>query len=520
MSIHLPIIKNLITRPRHPFVTDDRRTYKGIEILVAALHLAGEIERKSESKTVGVMLPSSGAFPIAALAGWMLGRTVVPLNFLLKQSELQFVIDDCGCDTIVSAGPMLEYLGYEPRVRTIIKMEDLNFKSFPPLRWPSRTPDDELAVLLYTSGTSGLPKGVMLTHGNLKANVRQCTQHIAIGRDEVFFGVLPQFHSFGLTVLTLVPLMTGSRVVYAAKFVPQQIIAGFKKHKPTAFIAIPSMYNALLSAKNTKPEDFESLRYIVSGGEPLPDAVFEKFRERFNVTINEGYGLTETAPVTNWCRPGETRQHSVGPTLPEIEQRIVDPESGKTLPAESEGEIQMRGPNVMQGYYKRDEETKAVFTDDGFFRTGDIGKLDRDGFLFITGRLKEMLIVGGENVFPREIEEALVKHEAVKAAGVVGKTDPVRGELPVAFIELDDDAPADFNPETLKAFCREHIAGYKVPREIHVLDALPRNPTGKILRRELKTIVDGKKGEANPSNGHPKSVSTGDDDERYDVDRD
>lgn len=520
MSIHWPIIKNLITRPRHPFVTDDRRTYKGIEILVAALHVAGEIERKSESKTVGVMLPSSGAFPIAALAGWMLGRTVVPLNFLLKQSELQFVVDDCGCDTIVSAGPMLDYLGYAPEVKTIIKMEDLNFKSLPDLRWPARTPDDELAVLLYTSGTSGLPKGVMLTHGNLLANVRQCTRHINIGRDEVFFGVLPQFHSFGLTVLTLVPLLTGSRVVYAAKFVPQQIIAGFKKHKPTAFIAIPSMYNALLSAKNTKPEDFASLRYIVSGGEPLPDAVFEKFRERFNVTINEGYGLTETAPVTNWCRPGETRQHSVGPALPEIDQRIIDPETGKPQPAGGEGEVQMRGPNIMQGYYNRPDETQAVFTDDGYFRTGDIGKLDQDGFLFITGRLKEMLIVGGENVFPREIEEALVKHEAVKAAGVVGKTDPVRGELPVAFIELEDDAPDDFDPDSLKGFCREQIAGYKVPREIHVLDALPRNPTGKILRRELKAIVDGKQGEANPSNGEPTSVGTRESGERSGGDRD
>jgi long-chain acyl-CoA synthetase len=229
------------------------------------------------------------------------------------------------------------------------------------------------------------------------------------------------------------------------------------------------------------------VRYVVSGGEPLPDAVAEGFRERFGVTIAEGYGLTETSPVSNWCRPEEYRPHSVGMPLRGVEQRIVDPGSGRVLGMGFDGEVQMRGPNVMRGYYKLPAETCAAFTSDGFFRTGDMGRHDADGHLSITGRIKEMLIVGGENVFPREIEEVLNKHESVAASGVVGRMDPLRGEVPVAFVELKEGAA--FDATALKMWCRQSLAGYKVPDDIRRLEALPRNATGKVLRRELKNLV-------------------------------
>ena len=248
------------------------------------------------------------------------------------------------------------------------------------------------------------------------------------------------------------------------------------------------MYNALLSAKDAKKEDFASLRFAVSGGEALPGAVFEKFRERFGVTINEGYGLTETAPVTNWCRPHEFKVKSVGRAIPGVEERIVDPESGKTLGPNEDGEVRIKGPNVMKGYYNLPDETKSVFDEQGYFRTGDMGRFDDDGHLYITGRIKEMLIIGGENVFPREIEEVLDRHPAVKASGVVGKSDDVRGELPVAFVELKEGEEA--TPSELRSWCRENLAGYKVPREIRMVDELPRNPTGKVMRRELRTIIE------------------------------
>lgn len=490
MSVHGPILKNLLFHPHRTFVVDDRKSYCGAELLIGAMHVAQAIRSRCESGTVGVMVPTSGAFPICALAGWIAGKVVVPLNYLLKQDELQYVIDNCECDTIISLRQMLDFTGFTPKVKNIIKLDDLNFKSVPEPMWPHSPEDSDLAVLLYTSGTSGKPKGVMLTHANLAGNVRQIRNWINIAREFVFLGVLPQFHSFGLTALTLLPLTSCSKVVYTARFVPNKIMKLMREHRPKVFIAIPSMYNALLHAKDATREDWSSVEYIVSGGEPLPQVVFDGFRGKFGVTINEGYGLTETSPVTNWCRPDEWRPHSVGHTLPELELRIIDPATGKSLGPNHDGEVQFKGVNVMRGYYKLPEQTADTFTRDGYFKTGDMGRTDMNGHLFITGRIKEMLIVGGENVFPREIEEVLNKHEVVKDSGVVGKMDPMRGELPVAFVELREAVdPKTFDANSLRSWCRQSLAGYKVPDEVRVLEALPRNATGKIMRRELKKML-------------------------------
>jgi long-chain acyl-CoA synthetase len=487
LSIHWPIFRNLVAHPRRVWIVDDLRRYRGVDLLVGALHLAAEIDRRSSTSTLGVMLPTGGAFPMGLLAGWMLGKTVIPLNYLLKPDELQYVIDDCGTDVILTAGPMLTALGRRPRVRNLVEIDTLSFKGFPEPRWPALAGEDDLALLLYTSGTSGRPKGVMLTHGNITSNIRQIVNWVEFGPQDVLAGVLPQFHTFGLTVLTLLPLSIGCRVVYTARFVPHRIVKMLREHRPSVLVAIPSMYNALLHVKDAGPDDFRSIRYLVSGGEPLPEAVFDGFRERFKATINEGYGLTETSPVTNWCRPSEWRPHTVGRALPGIDQRIADLNSREILGPDHDGEVIMRGPNVMQGYYNLPEETAAAFDDHGYFKTGDIGRIDAEGFLYITGRLKEMIIVGGENVFPREIEEALNTHPAVGASGVIGIVDPIRGELPVAFVELKEGQQAD--EKSLLAWARERLAGYKVPRSVFIVPALPRNPTGKIVRRELKSLL-------------------------------
>jgi long-chain acyl-CoA synthetase len=487
VSVHWPIIRRLATHPTRTALVDEQRQYRGADILVGALHLAGQIERRCATPTVGVLIPTSGAFPIAALAAWMLGKTVVPLNYLLKKEELQYVIDDCGTDTVVTAQPLLDFLQHRPRVEHLLRLEDVEFKGFPEPRWPESATDDDLAVLLYTSGTSGKPKGVMLTHGNLSANIRQIVNWVDFTTADVMMGVLPQFHTFGLTVLTLLPLTVGIKVIYAAKFVPGRIVRLVRQHTPTVFVAIPSMYNALLHAKDATTADFASLRYTVSGGEPLPDAVFAKFRERFGVTINEGYGLTETAPVTNWCRPFEWRPHSVGRAVPEVIERIVDLNTREPLGPNQDGEVLIKGPNVMRGYFHLPKESAAAFDPEGFFKTGDIGRLDDDGHLYITGRLKEMLIIGGENVFPREIEEVLDKHPGVQASGVIGRQDPMRGEVPVAFVEIREGHA--FDEKELIRWCRQSLAGYKAPDEIRRVDALPRNPTGKIVRRELRSML-------------------------------
>lgn len=487
MSVHWPIIRRCLLQPRRIATVDDRGERKAAEILVGALHLAEFLAAKCRTKTVGVMLPTGAGTPMAALAGWMVGKTVVPLNYLLKPEELQYVIDDCGTDTVLTAGAMLDFMGFTPRVKQLVKLEELSFKGMPEPRWPATAEDEDLAILLYTSGTSGRPKGVMLTHGNLSSNIRQVVRYARFGPGDVMLGVLPQFHSFGLTALTLLPLTLGLKVVYTARFIPQRIVKLIREHRPTIMVAIPSMYGALLAAKDAKAEDFASLRYTVSGGEPLSDSVATRFFERFGVRLAEGYGLTETAPVTNLCLPAEYRPHSVGRAMPGIEERIVDLNTGETLPFGHDGEVWIKGPNVMRGYYHLVEETAKAINAEGFFKTGDIGRLDADGHLYITGRLKEMLIVGGENVFPREIEEVLEKHPSVNASGVVGVHDPIRGELPYAFIELREGAT--FDKASIQSHCRASLAGYKVPTDIVVLEALPRNPTGKVMRRELKKLV-------------------------------
>ncbi|MCA9304528.1 MAG: AMP-binding protein [Phycisphaerales bacterium] len=473
---------------RHEFMNDDRRSYRGADILVGALHIADLLDSGCSVPRVGTLIPTSGAFAVAAAGTWMSGRSLVPMNYLLQPDELQYIIDDCGCDVILASRKLVEHMGYTPRVKKLVFLEDLNFRSLPSPRLPKHVGADELAVLLYTSGTSGRPKGVMLSHRNLLSNASQVTRHIRVQPEDIFLGVLPQFHSFGLTALTLVPLLSRSRVIYSARFVPKRIIEGIRMHRPTIFIGIPSMYNALLTVKDATPKDFASLRLAVSGGEPLPEDVARRFFDRFGVRISEGYGMTETSPVTNVLLPEENRPGTVGRAVPGVIQRIIDPATGHVLPPNTDGELRMTGPNVMRGYYKLEEVTKETFDEHGFLRTGDMARIDDDGFLSITGRIKEMMIVGGENVFPREIEEILDAHPCVHASGVTGLQDPMRGEVPIAFVELEEGERVD--PDALKVWCRDQLAGYKVPKRIEIVRALPRNATGKIVRRQLLPLLE------------------------------
>ena len=528
MSLIGPILWQGIKMPRRVAVMDDQRSYTYSQLLGGSMFLADQIESVTSAKHVGILLPTSGTFPMALLGAWVAGRVAVPLNYLLAPDELRYVIADSDIDTIITVGPMLDFLnssqasGSSPPGHTtrqhglpeaipdgirLLRLEQCDFSGMPPFRWPACPGRDDLAVILYTSGTSGRPKGVMLTHSNLQSNVDAAIVHANIKQADTFLGVLPQFHSFGLTALTLIPLRIGAKVVYTARFVPKKIVALIRRHRPDNILAVPSMYGALLSVKNASSDDFSSIRLAISGGEPLPAATYETFLDRFNVKILEGYGLTETAPITNWSTPTRFVRRAVGPTLPDVEQIVVD-DHDLPLPPGQEGQILIAGPNIMKGYYKLPDQTRQVFVEiptqrlnpasayqtqglasmqtskKRFFRTGDIGHIDAEGFLFITGRKKEMLIIGGENVFPREIEEVLNRHPSVRDSAVIGKTDGMRGEVPVAFIELNDDAT--FNATALRSWCRDSLAGYKVPREIQQINALPRSPTGKILRRQLK----------------------------------
>jgi long-chain acyl-CoA synthetase len=456
--------------------------------------LAEALDQVTAHPRVGLMLPTSGAFPAALLGAWLARRTTVPLNYLLGPPEMAHIVADSGLDTVVTSRQMLAHLDAEllPEHVRVLAMEELDFSSPLPLRWPPWPDPDEAAVVLYTSGTSGLPKGVVLTHRNLQTNVEDCVVHARLRGADTFLGVLPQFHSFGLTALTLIPLRLGACVVYQARFHPRGLVRSFRSDQPDVFMAVPSMYAAMLSVKGAGPEDFASLRCAVSGGEALPAAVERSFRERFGVQILQGYGLTETGPVLNWATPDRFRPGSVGPPLPRVSEIIVD-EHDQPVPPGRDGEILAAGPSITPGYLGRPELNAEAFVQlpdpahgrrKCWFRTGDMGRQDEDGYLYVTGRKKEMLIVGGENVYPGEIEETLADHPSVADAGVVGEADEMRGEQPVAYVELVEGAEHDAH--ALRAHCREQLASYKVPRRIEALPQLPRGPTGKVLRRALK----------------------------------
>jgi long-chain acyl-CoA synthetase len=482
-SLLLTILRRTIAQPMRVAATDDNGSWTYGRLLAGALHLAEKLDALTARQNIGVMLPTGGAFPMVAMASWFLNRTLVPVNYLLAESERQYIIDDAEIDLLVTAGPMLKHLGGAPERVKLIELDQENFAGLPPLRFPPIIPRNQTAVILYTSGTSGRPKGVMLTHQNLRSNIFNTTKHLDVGQSDKFLGVLPQFHSFGLMALTMLPICTGNAVTYTARFVPKKIVRLIKTGKPTVFLAIPSMYNALMTVKDATAEDFSSLRIAMSGGEPLPKGVADRFKERFNIDIREGYGLTETSPIASANTGDNFRRGSVGQLIPGTNAKIID-DDGRTVGAEEEGEIFLAGPNIMAGYFKLPELTDEVIGEDGYFRTGDWGKMDADGYLYITGRKKEMLIIGGENVFPREIEEVLNQHPAIADSAVIGKQDDSRGEVAVAFVELHEDS--EFEESAVRSYCREHLAGYKVPKEIRVLDALPRNPTGKIMRRDLK----------------------------------
>jgi long-chain acyl-CoA synthetase len=493
MDLLRTILLNGIKHPKRLAIVDDKREYSYFRVLAGTFFLAKHIQAMTSKDKIGLLLPTSGAPPLCVLAAWQAGKTPIPLNFLYAKEELHYVIAHSGIDTIISVGAMIDFLGgpeiIPPGIK-LVKIEDLSFKGVPPIRWPKNPSDDDLAVILYTSGTSGKPKGVMLTHGNIRSDVYACIKHVNFTAATSFVGVLPQFHSFGLTALSLLPLAMGAKVVYQGRFVPHKLVDLIRTHRPDVFMAVPTMYAAMLNVKNASADDFKSVQHAVSGGEPLSRTVAEEFQTRFNCQLTEGYGLTETSPVLSWAMRKNAKPGSVGTLVPGAQCLVVDDNNKPVAPGEP-GELLFTGPMVFKGYFNDDAQTQAAFitiNNTRYFRTGDIGKLDSDGHLFITGRKKEMLIVGGFNVFPRVIEECINKHPTVRECGVVGKRDDARGEIPIAFVEIREGMT--FDETSIRNFAREHLANYEVPKEIIQVESLPRGPTGKVLRRELKKKVE------------------------------
>ena len=350
-------------------------------------------------------------------------------------------------------------------------------------------PYNDLALLQYTGGTTGISKGCMLTPSNLICNAYQYEQ-IFMGilkhGEEKIVGVLPWFHIYGLQMAVLFPIIIGATIYPMIRFSPRSLLSLIQNEKITCMPSAPSIFSACLGQKEIDNYDLTSMKLVISGSAPLPLALIESFEKRTGATISEGYGLSEASPVTHFSPlfPKERKLGSIGLPLPSTDSKIVDVEYGvKELGVGQNGELCIRGPQVMKGYYKQPAATEEVLVD-GWLHTGDIAYYDKEGYVYITDRKKDLIICGGYNVYPREVEEVLYKHPMVSEACVVGINDEIRGEAVKAFIVTKENQKVD--KKDIISFCRKHLATYKIPRDIEFLDALPKSAVGKILRRELR----------------------------------
>jgi len=464
-------------------VEEDKKWTFG-ELATDVDRIAQVLREKVSGDTVGILLLNSERYVATLLAVWKAGKTAVPLNYLLPPQELAFIIRDSGMSALVSSqffGQAIAAVKPLFGVNGVILMADA--PDFATPATPASLPQDfrNPALYLYTSGTTGRPKGVVLTHRNLLHNVDACAQAGEFDSRDTFLCLLPFFHTYAITGTILLPLLNGCAMVLVDRFHPHKVLKLIEEHRISVFLAIPSMYRVLAMAEGAF--EVSSIRFPISGGEPLPAAVADAFQKRFGVHICEGYGQTEAAPVVTLNLPGKRKAGTVGVAIPGIEVAIWD-ESKNPLPLEEIGEIMVRGANVMEGYYRLPEETAKAITNE-WLHTGDLGKLDAEGFLTITGRKKDLIISAGENIYPREIEEVLALHPKVKEVAVIGVKDEVRGEVPKAFLLLHDGVAVE--DKELRAFCRNKLAGYKVPKHFEILADLPRTPTGKVLKRMLPT---------------------------------
>jgi long-chain acyl-CoA synthetase len=442
----------------------------------------------SKGDRVAIGMHNVAHFPFAYFGILRAGAVVVPLNVMLTAKEVARVLTDSGAKAVLAAAPFAD---------TVVKgAESLDIKVFTTTAWDDlgalgdAAPDpdiseDDLAVLAYTSGTTGEPKGAMLTHGNLLANLDQqmSIPEAHVTGDDVLFLALPLFHIFGLNVTMGLLVMNGAKGILIERFEPVPALDLIQSHKVTVVFGAPPMYTAWCATPGADQYDLSSVRLAISGAAPLPADVLRDFRDIFNVEIYEGYGLTETAPTLTSNRMTEKpRAGSIGKPLPGIQLRVVD-EEGNDVELGDPGEIVVRGPNVFKGYWNRDEATEQVFRD-GWFRTGDIAVQDEDGYLYLVDRKRDLIIVSGFNVFPSEVEAALLQNPDIAEAAVIGQPHPYTGETVKAFVVMQSGRSA--TEEEIIGHVQTQLARFKCPTSVEIVESLPHLITGKVLRRALR----------------------------------
>nr|WP_255807484.1 long-chain fatty acid--CoA ligase [Cohnella mopanensis] len=515
--------------PNHEALDFLGRSYSYKELLRQCRKMANGLKALNvvKGERVAIMLPNCPQAVIAYYGGLMAGAVIVQTNPIYTERELHFQLADCGATTLITLDllmPRVDKAKENTSIKRVIVTSLSDGLPFPKnvlypvqrrkeypnlkvsyktsegnLRWSSvlkkgkETPiceevdaDTELAMIQYTGGTTGQPKGVMLTHANLLANTVQVAvwcYRLEQGKEK-YLAALPLFHVFGLTVLLNQAIYQAGSIVLVPRFDPRMVLKTIRRRRPTIFPGAPTMYIALLNHPEALDNDLGSVRVCFSGAAPLPRDVQEKFEQKSGGRLIEGYGLTESSPVTH-CNPvwGFRKAGTIGVPLPDTDVRIVGEESLDPLPLGEIGELAVKGPQIMSGYWNRPEETAAALQE-GWLRTGDLGKMDEDGFFTIIDRKKDIILAGGYNVYPREVEEILFEHPAVKEASVLGVPDPYRGETVKAYIVLKQGWQV--SEMQLNRWCRDRLAPYKVPKQYEFRETLPLSLIGKVLRRKLK----------------------------------
>lgn len=492
-NLSLNLVAAAQRAPQDPALRCGETTLSYAQFASAAARVATFLDRAgiAPGDRVGIMLPNTPAFAVVFYGILSRGAVAVPMNPLLKAREIEFYLANTGAKAIFATPAFAQEAtaaaaaaGAKPWLVDDASLTEL-IAELPEQAAPVSRADDDTAVVLHTSGTTGKPKGAELTHGGLHRNAEITMRTlIRIDSHDVVMGALPLFHVFGLTCGLQCSVLAGATLALIPRFDPDAAVQMIERCGVTVFEGVPTMYSALLAVAPKYSEAATStLRVCASGGAALPVQVLADFEKRFGCQVLEGYGLSETSPVACFNHPDKIRKPgSIGTPIEGVEMRVVD-DAGHELPPGEAGEVQVRGHNVMRGYWDLPEATAEAISADGWFSTGDIGKTDADGLFYIVDRKKQLIIRGGLNVYPREIEEVLYEHPAVAEAAVIGIPHDTLGEEVGAAVALKTGTEA--KPEDLRDFVKRQVAAYKYPRRVWIVDALPKGPTGKIQRRDI-----------------------------------
>jgi acyl-CoA synthetase (AMP-forming)/AMP-acid ligase II len=472
LSLSEYVIGGAAARGEHPAFIDgatgDVTTYAELAAKVDAVAALLQSRGIVKGSVVGLVGPNSADWAIAYFAILCAGAIVTPMSPLLTREEVERQTGDSGAQLLIDDPPGFVGKAEAGATPTEVEVDPL-----------------DLAVLPYSSGTTGRMKGVMLTNRNLVANIEQAWTSLPLSQDDTVVGVLPFFHSYGQTVVLNMALAKGSTIVTMARFDLDQLLEIVEKYRVTWLHIVPPIVLVLATAPQIDDRDTSSLKMVVSGAAPLDADLVSRAEERIGAPIRQGYGLTEVSPVSHKSRAADvdkTPPGSIGPLIPNTEARLVDPETGDDVPEGEEGEIWLRGPQVMKGYLNNPAATAETLVEDGWLRTGDVGRVDENGYFYIVDRLKELIKYKGYQVAPAELEAVLVSHPKVKDAGVIGVPMEDGGEAPKACVVCDDGLEA----EELMAYVAERVAPYKRVREVEFVDEVPKSASGKILRRVLR----------------------------------